>query len=129
MAKKKQETEKGHEAPKPVELPAIKPGDVVSVHLRIVEGDKERIQAFEGTVISIRGRGTNRTFTVRKLSRGIGVERIFPVTSPAILRVEVKHHSRVRRAKLYYLRGRKGRGALLKETRGEGKSGPPAGEK
>ena len=123
MAKKK-ETEAKPKVQKPAEIPVLKPGDVVSVHVRIVEGDKERIQAFEGTIISIRGSGNGKTFTVRKMSRGIGVERIFPFASPAIAEVEVKRHSKVRRAKLYYLRGLKGRSAQLKEKRVERKSGP-----
>lgn len=119
MAKKK---EKGTEAKQPeplqsVEHPALKPGDVAAVHLRIMEGDKERIQIFEGTVISVRGSGRNKTFTIRKISRGVGVERIFPFSSPFLAKIEVKHHSRVRRAKLYYLRGRKGRSARLKERK------------
>jgi len=107
-------------------LPDIKPGDVVAVHLRIVEGDKERIQTFEGTVIAIRGTGAGRTFTVRKVSRGIGVERILPFGSPVISSMEVKRHGRVRRAKLYYLRGLKGRSAQLKEQRVEREPGPQA---
>jgi len=123
MAKKK-ETEAKPKVQKPAVIPVLKPGDVVSVHVRIVEGDKERIQAFEGTIISIRGSGNGKTFTVRKMSRGIGVERIFPFASPAIAEVEVKRHSKVRRAKLYYLRGLKGRSAQLKEKRVERKSGP-----
>jgi large subunit ribosomal protein L19 len=124
MAKEKKETEAKPEVRKPAELPALKPGDVISVHLRIVEGGKERIQVFDGTVISIRGAGVNKTFTVRKMSRGIGVERIFPFASPSIAKLEVKHHSKVRRAKLYYLRGLKGRSAQLKEKRVERESGP-----
>jgi len=127
MAKKK-ETEAKPKVQKPAEIPVLKPGDVVSVHVRIVEGDKERIQAFEGTIISIRGSGNGKTFTVRKMSRGIGVERIFPFASPAIAEVEVKRHSKVRRAKLYYLRGLKGRSAQLKEKRVERKSGPKSVE-
>jgi len=127
MAKKQKQTEPAPEQSgpaKPAEIPPLRPGDVAAVHLRIVEGDKERIQAFEGTIIGIRGAGTNRTFTVRKVSRGIGVERIFPFTSPAIAKVELKRHSKVRRAKLNYLRGKKGRSAMLKEKRVERESGP-----
>jgi large subunit ribosomal protein L19 len=109
---------------KPAVLPAIRSGDVVSVSVRIKEGDKERLQAFEGTVIALRGAGPNRSFTVRKVSRGFGIERIFPVSSPAVAAVEVKRHSKVRRAKLYYLRKKGGREAALREQRLEAKPGP-----
>lgn len=107
---------------KPPETPALRPGDFVSVGLRITEGDKERTQTFEGTVISIRGKDDSRTFTVRKVSRGYGIERIFPFRSPSITKLEVRRHSKVRRAKLYYLRGRTGRSAQLAEKKLE--SGP-----
>jgi len=127
MAKKKQ-TEQKKTAPKASEIPALKPGDIVAVNLRIREGDKERTQTFEGTVIKLRGAGENRSFTVRKVSRGYGIERIFPFLSPVITSVELKRHSRVRRAKLYYLRGRKGRGAQLKERKVEPKARPAAVE-
>jgi large subunit ribosomal protein L19 len=103
----------------PAEIPPLRPGDSVAVHVRIVEGDKERLQLFEGTVIQIRGAGPNRSFTVRKVSRGYGIERIFPYMTPAVAKVEVKRHGKVRRAKLYYLRGRSGREAMLHEQRGE----------
>lgn len=103
-------------------IPDLSPGDVVNVQIRIKEGDKERLQAFQGTVISIRGSGQNRTFTVRKVSRGFGIERIFPFNTPAIASVEVKRHSKVRRAKLYYLRKLGGREAILKERKIEAKS-------
>ena len=106
------------------EIPPMRPGDSVDVHLRIVEGDKERAQVFSGTVIVIRGAGMNKSFTVRKVSRGYGVERIFPFRTPTILKVEVKRHGRVRRAKLYYLRGKGGREAVLRERKLEGKPGP-----
>ena len=99
------------------EIPPLKPGDTVAVHVRIVEGDKERVQVFQGTIIQIRGASQNRSFTVRKVSRGYGIERIFPYASPAIAKVEVKRHSKVRRAKLYYLRGKSGREAMLKEDK------------
>ncbi len=103
-------------------IPDLSPGDVVNVQIRIKEGDKERLQAFQGTVISIRGSGQNRTFTVRKVSRGFGIERIFPFNTPAIASIEIKRHSKVRRAKLYYLRKLGGREAILKERKIEAKS-------
>ena len=96
-------------------LPDIEPGDTIAVHLRVIEGEKERIQIFQGTVISIRGGGANRTFTVRKISGGVGVERIFPFHSPRIARVEVKRRGKVRRAKLFYLRTLRGKAARIKE--------------
>ncbi|HEY9167247.1 MAG TPA: 50S ribosomal protein L19 [Candidatus Kryptonia bacterium] len=86
------------------DLPPFRPGDTVNVHFRVVEGDKERIQDFEGIVISRRGAGLKETFTVRKISNGVGVERIFPVHSPRIARIEVLRGGKVRRAKLFYLR-------------------------
>ncbi len=84
--------------------PAFNPGDTVNVHVRVVEGDKERIQQFQGVVISKRGAGSNSTFTVRKISDGVGVERIFPLHSPRIAKIERVKEGKVRRAKLYYLR-------------------------
>ena len=108
----------------PAEIPPLRPGDTVAVHVRIVEGDKERLQLFEGTVIQIRGAGADRSFTVRKVSRGYGIERIFPYLTPAIAKVEVKRHGKARRAKLYYLRKRTGREAVLQEQRGEGQPRP-----
>jgi large subunit ribosomal protein L19 len=110
------------------EIPPLKPGDTVAVHVRIVEGDKERVQVFQGTVIQIRGAAPNRSFTVRKVSRGYGIERIFPYGSPAIAKVEVKRHSKVRRAKLYYLRGKSGREAMLKEDKEQPSEGQPRPE-
>ncbi|HLE32819.1 MAG TPA: 50S ribosomal protein L19 [Bacteroidota bacterium] len=86
------------------DIPEFKPGDTVNVHVRVVEGDKERIQQFQGVVISRRGAGINMTFTVRKISDGVGVERIFPLHSPRIAKIERMKEGRVRRAKLYYLR-------------------------
>ncbi len=86
------------------EVPQIHPGDTVKVHFKIKEGEKERIQIFEGTVIGIKNSGLNRTFTVRKISFGVGVERIFPLYSPRIDKIEVIRRGKVRRAKLYYLR-------------------------
>jgi large subunit ribosomal protein L19 len=84
--------------------PAFNPGDTINVHVRVVEGDKERIQQFQGVVISKRGAGLNSTFTVRKISDGVGVERIFPLHSPRIAKIERVKEGKVRRAKLYYLR-------------------------
>jgi len=92
-------------------------GDTVKVHVRIKEGDKERIQIFQGEIIGKKGRGMSETFTVRKVSFGIGVERIFPRQSPWIKKVEVVRSGRVRRAKLYYLRNLKGKAAKLRESR------------
>ena len=96
-------------------LPEFAAGDTISVHLRVTEGDKERIQIFQGAVISIRGTGSNKTFMVRKISSGVGVERIFPLHSPKIAKVEVKRRGKVRRAKLYYLRNLRGKAARIKE--------------
>lgn len=98
------------------DLPAFRAGDAVRVHVKIKEGDKERLQAFEGTVIRIRRGGINSTFTVRKISFGQGVERIFPLHSPVIDRIEVTREGRVRRAKLYYLRKLKGRAARIRKA-------------
>jgi len=97
------------------ELPDFDPGDTIAVHVRVTEGQKERIQIFQGVVISIRGSGTGKTFMVRKISNGVGVERVFPYHSPKIARVELKRRGRVRRAKLYYLRGLRGKAARIKE--------------
>ncbi|MFA7288628.1 MAG: 50S ribosomal protein L19 [Melioribacteraceae bacterium] len=97
------------------DFPAFKPGDHVRVHVRVVEGDKERIQAYEGDVISIRGNGLNKTFTVRKMSSGVGVERIFNYSSPRIAKVDLVKEGRVRRAKLFYLRELSGKAARIKD--------------
>jgi large subunit ribosomal protein L19 len=95
-------------------------GDTVRVHTKVVEGDKERVQVFAGVVIGIRGRGMNRTFTVRRISYGEGVERIFPIHSPRVEKVEVEREGSVRRAKLTYLRKRIGKGAtFVKESTSE----------
>jgi large subunit ribosomal protein L19 len=96
------------------DLPNFNPGDHIRVHVRVVEGDKERIQPFEGDVINIRGTGINKTFTVRKISSGVGVERIFPFNSPKLAKVEVLKEGDVRRAKLYYLRNLSGKAARIK---------------
>jgi large subunit ribosomal protein L19 len=100
-----------------VDLPDFKPGDTVKVNFKIQEGEKERIQVFEGVVIRRRRGNTRGTFTVRKVSYGIGVERIFPLYSPYIDKIEVMSRGRVRRSRLYYLRGRKGKAARIKERR------------
>ncbi|MCK5222141.1 MAG: 50S ribosomal protein L19 [Candidatus Aminicenantes bacterium] len=99
------------------DLPEIKPGDVLKMFYRVVEGGKERIQVFEGTVIAIKNSGIAKTITVRKTSFGISIERIFPLNSKLVQKIEVIKHSRVRRAKLYYLRKLKGKAARLKELR------------
>jgi len=99
------------------DLPEIKPGDILRVSYRVIEGGKERIQVFEGTVIAIKNAGISRTITVRKTSFGIAVERIFPLNSKLVQGIEVKKHSKVRRAKLYYLRNLKGKAARLRELR------------
>ncbi len=98
-------------------LPDFRAGDTVKVHVRVREGAKERIQIFQGVVISRRGSGTRETFTVRKVSGGIGVERIFPLHSPVIGQIEVVRRGKVRRAKLYYLRKLRGRAARIEELR------------
>ena len=98
-----------------VERPPMRPGDTVRVHVKVREGDKERIQIFEGTVIGLRRGGPRATFTVRKVSFGQGVERIFPLHSPTIQKVEVMRSAKVRRAKLYYLRDLKGKAARMKD--------------
>lgn len=95
------------------------PGDTVRVHVRVVEGDKERIQVFQGVVTCLRRGHTRSTFTVRKVTEGVGVERIFPVHSPVLQKIEVIRRGRVRRAKLFYLREKAGRAARISESRGE----------
>ena len=97
------------------DIPSFGIGDTVIVSMRIKEGDKERLQSFEGAVISRKGGSIRETFTVRKLSSGIGVEKIFPLHSPLIKEIKVVRHGRVRRAKLYYLRDKKGKAAKIKE--------------
>ena len=100
------------------EAPVIEIGDTVKVHVRIKEGAKSRIQMFEGTVIARRGSGVSETFTVRRISYGVGVERVFPIQSPNVVAVDVIRHGRVRRSKLYYLRDRVGKAAKVKEKLG-----------
>lgn len=97
------------------DIPEISIGDTVKVYCRIKEGEKERIQMFEGTVIAKKGAGVSETFTVRRVSYGVGVERVFPIHSPNVDRVEVVRHGKVRRSKLYYLRDRVGKAAKVKE--------------
>lgn len=97
------------------EPPVIKIGDTVKVHVKIREGEKERIQVFEGTIIARKGSGVSETFTVRRVSYGVGVERVFPVHSPNVAKVETVRSGKVRRAKLYYLRSRVGKAAKVKE--------------
>jgi large subunit ribosomal protein L19 len=96
------------------DLPPFRPGDTVRVHVNIREGDKERIQVFEGVVTRRRGAGAGASFTVRKISYGVGVERIFPVASPAVRKIEIKSRGHVRRARLYYLRDLRGKKARLR---------------
>lgn len=99
------------------DIPDFKPGDTVKVHVRVVEGNRERVQVFEGVVIARNGSGLDASFTVRKLSFGVGVERVFPVHAPIIQKIEVTRRGDVRRAKLYYLRDRVGKSARIKEKR------------
>jgi large subunit ribosomal protein L19 len=99
------------------DIPAFRAGDTVRVHVRVVEGEKERIQVFEGVVIARKGGSNRETFTVRKISYGTGVERIFPLHSPMIDKINVVRQGRVRRAKLYYLRSKRGRAARIRERR------------
>lgn len=99
------------------EIPDFRPGDTVRVHVRVTEGGRERTQVFEGVVIRRRGGGLDETFTVRRVSYGVGVERIFPLRSPRIERIEVVRRGRVRRARLYYLRKLRGKAARIEERR------------
>ncbi len=99
-------------------IPDIRPGDTVRVHARIIEGDRERVQVFQGTVIRVRGSGAGANFTVRRIAaHGIGVERTFPLYSPRIEKVEITRRAKVRRGRLYFLRNRRGKAARLKEKR------------
>jgi large subunit ribosomal protein L19 len=106
-----QKVEMGHLR---MDMPAFKGGDTVKVHMRIIEGEKERIQVFQGVVLRVRRGKTESTFTVRKISDGVGVERIFPMHSPYIDRVEVVSEGKVRRSRMYYLRQRKGKASRIK---------------
>lgn len=106
-------------------VPNFRPGDTVKIHMKVKEGDSERIQVFEGTVISRRGRGASETYTVRKISFGVGVERTFPMTTPHVDKIELVRSGKVRRARLYYLRGLTGKAARLDE-REAGEAGAPA---
>ncbi|MBN2028957.1 50S ribosomal protein L19 [bacterium] len=99
------------------DIPDFEAGDEVAVHFRVVEGDKERIQIFRGLVIQKRGKGLNQTFTVRKISSGIGVERVFPLHSPRIAKIEQTRRGKVRRAKLFYIRKLTGKAARIEEKR------------
>lgn len=99
------------------DIPKFNSGDHIRVHVRVVEGDKERIQTFEGDVISVRGSGLNKSFTVRKVSSGVGVERIFPINSPKIAKIELLKEGNVRKAKLYYLRNLSGKAARIKSKK------------
>lgn len=99
------------------DIPDFKPGDRIKVHVKVREGGRERIQVFDGVVLRRRGGGLNETFTVRKISYGVGVERTFPVHSPIVDKVEVVRQGKVRRARLYYLRGLRGKAARIKEKR------------
>ncbi len=104
------------------QVPDFTSGDTVKVHVKVKEGDKERIQIFQGVVIGRRGGGTRETFTVRKISGGVGVERIFPLNSPTVDKLEVIRRGKVRRAKLYYLRDLRGKAARIEERRDESRA-------
>jgi large subunit ribosomal protein L19 len=97
-------------------IPDIKPGDLVKVYSKIIEGDKERVTPFQGVVIKIRGSNIHRTFTVRKITAGVGIEKVFPIHSPVVTKIEIKKKGKVRRAKLSYLRQRRGRKMKIKES-------------
>ncbi|MEI7027356.1 50S ribosomal protein L19 [Paenibacillus sp. y28] len=99
------------------DIPSFRPGDTLKVHVKVIEGSRERVQIFEGVVIKRRGGGISESFTVRKISYGVGVERTFPLHSPRLDKIEVARRGRVRRAKLYYLRGLRGKAARIQEIR------------
>lgn len=109
-------------------VPDFRPGDTLKVNVRVIEGERERIQVFEGVCIARAGRGLNRNFTLRKISYGEGVERVFPIYSPLVENIELVRRGRVRRAKLYYLRGRTGKAARIAERRGKVASAPKPDE-
>jgi large subunit ribosomal protein L19 len=111
------------------EVPKFQIGDTVDVHQRILEGQKERVQVFSGVVIGRKGEGMRESFTVRRIVQGEGVERVFPLNSPRIAKIEVKRTGRVRRAKLYYLRDRVGKATRLRERRVKGTEGGASGAK
>jgi large subunit ribosomal protein L19 len=110
------------------DIPRITSGDRVKVHVKVKEGEKERIQVFQGDIIAIRGGGMRASFTVRKISSGIGVERVFPLNSPSIAKLEILRHQKVRRAKLYYLRNKIGKAGRLRELRKDAKVAKEAAE-
>lgn len=99
------------------DIPEFRPGDTVRVHAKVVEGNRERVQLFEGVIIARKGQGISENYTVRKISNGVGVERIFPLHTPRVEKIEVVRYGKVRRAKLYYLRALQGKAARIKEIR------------
>ena len=105
--------------------PDLKPGDTIEVSVRVIEGEKERQQKFRGEVINVRGAGMRKTFTVRKVSEGIGVERTFPLHGPAVAEIKVLKHAKVRRAKLFYVRRKQGKAARLMERAGQEEAQTP----
>lgn len=109
------------------DIPAFRPGDELKVHVRVIEGNKSRVQVFQGIVIARQGSGVRETFTVRKISYGVGVERIFPVHAPVIEKIEVVRRGQVRRAKLYFLRDLRGKAAKIRERRGAEELVPTTG--
>lgn len=109
------------------DIPAFRPGDELKVHVRVIEGNKSRVQVFQGIVIARQGSGVRETFTVRKISYGVGVERIFPVHAPVIEKIEVVRRGEVRRAKLYFLRDLRGKAAKIRERRGAEEIVPSTG--
>jgi len=109
------------------DVPAFRPGDELKVHVRVIEGNKSRVQVFQGIVIARQGSGVRETFTVRKISYGVGVERIFPVHAPVIEKIEVVRRGEVRRAKLYFLRDLRGKAAKIRERRGADELVPTTG--
>lgn len=111
------------------DIPDFKAGDTVNIHYRVREGEKERIQQYQGVVINERGSGSNKTFIVRKMSGNVGVERIFPLYSPFIAKIEVKKRGKVRRSKLFYLRDRRGKSARIQERDLSGKAQDSNNEK